>query len=336
MCISKITKEVVMITERKLRDTISALFMSYFIIVTIFQVTSRFFSVGVNVSIAVVGLILAVVFLFVNPTRRRTMRIVSIACNSISIGSVIGILYSALDIVLPMIVCIGISLLYIGVTFLIYYFIYILDSRIISSFICGAVLLVLTCIYFSSVYKVLDMVYNFYIIIFGIMTLIHYVIAICVVHSDKNSVITGMSYGYFFITIAVVIVVAIFLLLASEGDVDLDINGGGSSKSSGKGSKVSSRARNTSSKRVLSDAPSGRAKKLDAGRVSRTTNNNMVLDVIDASLYALDDIADALALQGMYMEDIDTLKKLDDMYKKGTITKEQYFILRDELFPEIV
>ena len=108
-------------TERKLKDTISALLMSYFIIVSIFQVTSRFLDVTSNVCIAVAGLILAVIFLFVNPDNRRTMRIVSIACNSIAIGSIIGVLYSALNIVLPMLICIIISSLFIGFTFLIYY-----------------------------------------------------------------------------------------------------------------------------------------------------------------------------------------------------------------------
>ncbi|MBO7219199.1 MAG: SHOCT domain-containing protein [Clostridia bacterium] len=324
--------------ERKLRDTISALVMSYFIIILFFQITSRFCELPLIVFMGVAGLILAVIFLFVAPSKKRTMRIVSICCNSITIGCAIGLLFAALDMVLPLIECIVISGLFIGFVFLIYYFIYVLNSRVVSAIIAGLVIVLFAIAYYYMVYEDTESMYNYYVALFYVMTVIHYIIAICTTHSVKNSVVTGMAYGYFGITIAVIIVVAIFLLLASDGDIDFDGDGGsGGSSSKSKGGKISkaeSSVNNKSPKLLESSKPSARkgsvASKVSASNASY--NGEVVGDMLYAATDILDAAAYTVANTDIVVEDIKTMEELDSLYEEGEITYEEYKRLRKNIF----
>lgn len=324
--------------ERKLKDTISALMVSYFIIIIMLQATSRFLSIPTIVVTGVVSLILAVVFLFIIPSKKRTMRIISICCNSITIGCSIGLLFSALGLVMPVIHCIIISGLFIGFVFLVYYFIYVLNSRVISSIICGVVIVALGLIYYFTIMENTDDVYNYYIILFYVMTIIHYIIAICTTHSVKNSIITGMAYGYFGITIAVIVVVGIFLLLAaSEGDLDLDIGGSGGE---GKSSKVAASKKGVKvepkdkSPKILDGTKSSARKAAMAASVVAENDSNA--DIAEDILYAASDILDLAALTventEVVVEDIKTMEELDKLYEEGKITYEEYKRLRKNIF----
>ena len=321
--------------ERKLRDTISALIMSYFIIILFFQITSRFMEIPFIVILGVAGLILAVVFLFIAPKKKRTMRIISICCNSVTIGCSIGLLFNALDMVLPLIDCICISGIFIGFVFLIYYFIYVLNSRILSSIIAGIVIVAIAFYYYFYMMEDIEIMYNYYVALFYVMTVIHYIIAICTTHSVKNSVITGMSYGYFGITIAVIVVVAIFLLLASEGDIDFDGGSGGSSKSkSGHVEKVNSGTNTKSPKILESTKPSARKGSIAAKVAGDKVSHNA--DIAGDLLYAAGDMLDiaayTVANTDIVVEDIKTMEELDALYEEEEITYEEYKRLRKNIF----
>ena len=180
--------------------------------------------------------------------------------------------------------------------------------------------------------------YNYYVALFYVMTVIHYIIAICTTHSVKNSVITGMAYGYFGITIAVIIVVAIFLLLASEGDIDFDGDGGsGGSSSKSKGGKISkaeSSVNNKSPKLLESSKPSARkgsvASKVSASNASY--NGEVVGDMLYAATDILDAAAYTVANTDIVVEDIKTMEELDSLYEEGEITYEEYKRLRKNIF----
>ena len=327
--------------ERKLRDTISALIMSYFIIILVLQVTSRFFEIPAIVCMGVVALILAIVFLFVAPSKKRTMRIISICCNSVTIGSAIGLLYNALSLKMPLVDCIVISGLFIGLVFLIYYFTYVLNSRVVSSIIAGIVLIILAFLYYFIIAEDVEMIYNYYVALFYVMTIIHYIIAICTTHSVKNSIITGMAYGYFGITIAVIIVVGIFLLLASEGDIDFDAGGGDSGSSSSKSKSVSKSKSTSGAKLENKKAPKIlESDKVSARKASMTSVSNAKMDakaeLAGDLLYAASDILDATALTvantDIVVEDIKTMEELDNLYEEGEITYEEYKRLRKNIF----
>jgi hypothetical protein len=239
--------------------------------------------------------------------------------------------------VLPLFDCVIISGLFIGFVFLIYYFIYVLNSRVVSSIIAGLVIVVVAFIYYFTMFEDTEMMYNYYVALFYVMTIIHYIIAICTTHSVKNSIITGMAYGYFGITIAVIIVVAIFLLLASEGDIDFEGDGGsGGSSSKSKGGKISkaeSSVNNKSPKILESSKPSARKASLKKGA---SGNTSVSADVVDSVLYAATDALDlaacTVANTDIIVEDIKTMEELDSLYEEGEITYEEYKRLRKNLF----
>ena len=172
------------------------------------------------------------------------------------------------------------------------------------------------------------------------MTIIHYIIAICTTHSVKNSIITGMAYGYFGITIAVIIVVAIFLLLASDGDIDFDLSG-----DAGEGSK--SKSNNISHKPAPKDTPvskvakeSSRVKDIKASMPTKKPTidpmvGDMILGGVDVALDGLDTAMYTAAAIDEVKEDRNKinrmLKELDELYEKGAISYEKYKRMRNDL-----
>lgn len=317
--------------EHVLLDVGAALMLSFAIIVTMFQVVNRFMTPLYAAILIIAGLITAIVFLFVCEDSRRTMRIISICCNSIAIGSIFGLLFMLLEITMNIIPSVIIASIFAGIIFLIYYLFYIFDTRILPGIICFILLVLGGVLYWIYLLPGFEDMFNMYIIMFGVITIIHYLIALIVVTSDKKTIIDGMSYGYFGVTLAILVVAGIFLLMASDGDlgdIDIDFGGGsgGSSKKSGRvSSKASSHGKVKSTTRNALDITIDVADSMPVYSSTNTVSNQQVLI---HQRYMLQDAFYitylGMTLNSLTLDQIDELNALEKQYLNGVYTKEQY------------
>jgi hypothetical protein len=147
-----------------------------------------------------------------------------------------------------------------------------------------------------------------------------------------------MSYGYFGLTFAILIVAGIFLLVASDGDVDLELDIG-----SGKG-KASKRSKAMPKKSNIRSTSSG---------VNININGRMAEEIVD-ELTIMSDVeyvpyyTNGKQTQNYVMEnsfymaylgsainnitygEIANLNSLEQQYKDGTLTMEEYKSILDK------
>lgn len=314
-----------------LLDVFGALLISFAIIVTMFQVVNRFVTPLYAAIFIIVGLITAIVFLFIDKENRRNMRIVSICCNSLAIGSIFGLLFTLLEMSMSIIPSVIIAGIFACIIFLFYYLFYQFDSRILPGILGFLIIAIGICLYWLFLLPILGDEYNLYAILFAVISIIHYIIALIVVTSDKKTIIDGMSYGYFGVTLAILVVAGIFLLIASDGDLDIDIDvGSGASKSSGKSSTVAPKV----SRKVLEAVTS------DSARVAQDITADLVDSVSMVSNNASSQyvfhhqkhmIKDALyiaylgtILNDLSVQQIKELNVLEKEYLNGVYTLEEY------------
>lgn len=336
-----------------LSDVIGALMLSFATIITMFQIVNRFFTTLYGALFIVAGLISAIICLFINKKNKRNMRIASIACNSIAIGSIIGVLFQLLGYSLTIFESIIIAAIFLGIIFLIYYFFYQYDSRVFPGIIGATLLVAANIIYWYIIFPIVPANYNVYIVMFGVTTIIHFIIALIVVCSDKKTIIDGMSYGYFGLTFAILIVAGIFLLLAADGDVDLDIDFGtsggkkGNSKSSKSGRKISAKSQSNksihkTSNKVKSNMPLH--KSVSGSKLSSITNavntigdisiplESSGIDYVDFLIQNPNQILEDAVYVAYLGNQIDNIKvgqvrelnELEIQYREGLLTLKEY------------
>lgn len=270
-----------------LSDVFASLMISFAIIVTMFHIVYKFMTPLYSAILIIAGLIVAIVFLFVgDEDRRRNMRIVSICCNSVAIGSIFGLLFMLLGMSLPIVGSIIVASIFAGLIFLMYLLYYVCDKRLIPGIILAIILISGLYGFIQLGFKGVEDPYSVYISLFFAIAIIHYIVALIVVTSDKKTIIDGMAYGYFGITLAILVVAGIFLLIASDGDVDLDIDIGGNG---GKSSRSSSGGRNQ-----LRGSASSKA---TGAKVSGGHNHvDIDLDTVEDIVYAGADLVDTVDL----------------------------------------
>ena len=312
--------------DNVLLDVGAALMLSFAIIVTMFHVVNRFMTPLYSAILIIAGLITAIVFLFVCEDSRRTMRIISICCNSIAIGSIFGLLFMLLEMSINIIPSVIMAAIFAGIIFVLYYLFYMFDTRVLPGIIGFLLIGVGGALYWVYLLPMLSDEFNIFIIMFGVITIIHYIIALIVVTSDKKTIIDGMSYGYFGITLAILVVAGIFLLMASDGDLDIDI-GGGSSSGSSKSSK-SSPSRSSGKVKSTTSRVFDTAVDLGDAYVYTGTDTVTTKQTLIHQRYMLQDafyIAYlGVALNDLTLEQIDELNVLEKQYLNGVYTVDQY------------
>ena len=321
--------------EHILVDVIALLMVSFSAIVTVFQLVNRFMTPLYGAILIIAGLVSAIIFLFIDEGNRRNMRIVSVACNSVAIGAVFGVLFLLLELQMTVLSSVIIALIFAGIVFLTYYFFYCFGGRLLPALIGGVILVIGACLYMHFDYPALGTNLNIYVIMFAVIAVIHYIVALIVVNSKEYSVVDGMAYGYFGITLAILIVAGIFLLAAADGDLDIDIDfGGGSSSNSSSKPSNATRTRVTSkaSRPIISD------KAVDtictAGEDIAYVASSIASDAADPVVqlknqqYMLQNayyIAYlGLALNALTIEQIKELNMLEYQYIGGVFTVEEY------------
>ena len=197
--------------EQILVDVIALLMVSFAAIVTVFQLVNRFMTPLYGAILIIAGLVSAIIFLFIDEDNRRNMRIVSVGCNSVAIGAVFGVLFLLLELQMTVLSSVIIALIFAGIVFLTYYFFYCFGGRLLPALIGGVLLAIGACLYMYFDYPALGMNLNIYVIMFAVIALIHYIVALIVVNSEDYSVVDGMAYGYFGITLAILVVAGIYL-----------------------------------------------------------------------------------------------------------------------------
>ena len=306
-----------------LADVVGSLMLSYATIITTLQLVNRFMTPLYGALLIIAGLIAAVVFLFIDEDNRRNMRIVSISCNSIAIGSIIGVLFQLLGYTITVFNSVIIGALFLGIVFLIYLLFYNLQSRMLPGLIAGVLLIIFNLLYWESIYPEITLDLNAYIVMFDAITIIHYIIALIVVPSKEITIIDGMSYGYFGLTLVILVVAGIFLLIASDGDVDVDLPSIGD----GKREKKSSVSKKAYERRDNMVKKAQFKKETCEINIPYSSYDNHYSDIhvaesiVDGLYYMqyLDDVYDTLTIA-----QVRELEQLEKDYREGKITLKEY------------